>query len=104
MAERNYDIDTYAGYTSKDEMFFSSTEHVWHSRILKLKEEHPDEVTIIKLPEENDGVIYAKMPVKWLKIQPKRTRDISNEEREEMRDRMTKLRAKQRNTKASSNS
>lgn len=99
MAERNYDIDTYAGYTSKDEMFFSSTEHVWHSRILKLKEEHPDEVTIIKLPEENDGVIYAKMPVKWLKIVPKKEgRKLTDEQRAIAAERLRRARENKKKT------
>jgi len=90
MAERNYDIDTYAGYTSKDEMFFSSTEKMWHNRILKLAKANPDEVHIIKRPEENDGVIYAKMPVSYLKIQPKRKVEMTEEEKAALRERFAR--------------
>ena len=76
------EIDTYAGYTSRDALFFSSTEKVWHNKIRKLAEQYPNDITIIKLPEDNDGCIYAKMPVKWLKLIPKKEgRKLSEEQR-----------------------
>ena len=86
------EIDTCAGYTSRDEMFFSSTERVWHNRILKLAQSHPDEVTIIKRPEDNDGCIYAKMPISYLKIQPKRVSTMTEAQRQEARARLMRLR------------
>jgi len=88
-------IDTYVGYTSRDEMFFSSTERSWHTKIMKLAKDHPDEVTIIKTPEENDGCIYAKMPVAYLKLQAKRKVEMTDKERAEVTKRMTELRQKQ---------
>lgn len=96
------EIDTYAGYTSRDAMFFSSTEKVWHNKIRKLAEQYPNDVTIIKLPEDNDGCIYAKMPVKWLKLQPPAKREYTEEQLAEMRERMIKLRQQQLDAKASS--
>ena len=81
-------IDTYAGYTSRDEMFFSSTERCWHTKIMKLAKDHPDEVTIIKTPEENDGCIYAKMPVCYLRLQAKKK--YTDEEKAEMRERFNR--------------
>lgn len=89
-----YEIDTYAGYTSKDEMFFSSTEKMWHNRILKLAKENPTEVKIIKYPQDNDGVIYAKMPVSYMQIKPKRKRDLTAEERIAIRERLNTARKK----------
>ncbi len=96
------EIDTYAGYTSRDAMFFSSTEKVWHNKIRKLAEQYPNDITIIKLPEDNDGCIYAKMPVKWLKLQPPAKREYTEEQLAEMRERMMKLRQQQLDAKASS--
>lgn len=81
-------IDTYAGYASKDEMFFSSTERMWHNRVLKLAKENPTEVEIIKYPQDNDGVIYAKMPVSYLQIKAKKKRDLTEEERAAIRERL----------------
>ena len=89
-------IDTYACNTKDDALFFSSTEYNWKQRILKLAEEHPDEVTIIKRPEENDGCIYAKMPVSYLKLQPKRKIEMTDEEREVMMQRMRQMTEKRK--------
>lgn len=74
--------------------YFSSDERKWHSRIRKLAEDHPDEVIIIRQPEDNDGCIYAKMPASWFKIQPKFKREYSDEQRAMFRERMAKLRGK----------
>ncbi len=74
--------------------YFSSDERKWYSRIRKLAEEHPDEVTIIRQPEDNDGCIYAKMPSSWFRLQPKKTRELTDEQRAELRARMVKLRSK----------
>lgn len=91
-------IDTYVGYTSRDEMFFSSTERSWHTKITKLAKDHPDEVTIIKTPEENDGCIYAKMPVSYLKLQPKREgRKMTDEQREAAIERLRVARENKQN-------
>lgn len=61
--------------------FFSSDERRWHTRIHRLKEQFPDEVTILAEPEENDGCIYAKVPYDWLKIGPKRRVNLTDEEK-----------------------
>ena len=42
--------------------WFSSDERKWVTRIKKLAEQHPDEVIIKRMPEDNDGCIYAKLP------------------------------------------
>ena len=88
-------IDTSVSYTSKDEMFFSSTERSWHNKILKLAKNHPDEVTILARPENNDGCIYAKMPVSYLNIRPKRISTMTEEQRQAASDRLKKMRQEQ---------
>ena len=52
--------------------FFSSDERRWINKMHKLKAQHPNEVTIIKEPEDNDGCIYCRLPSKWMKITPPR--------------------------------
>ena len=66
-------MDTCFNYCSKDEAYFSSDERMWIQRIRRLKEQHPDEVTILKEPEDNDGCIYCKLPTSTLQIKFKRT-------------------------------
>ena len=87
-------IETYASYTSKDAMFFSSNEVKWCNRILKWKDEHPDEVQILAYPENNDDTIYAKLPVNWFKISPKKRSYLSDEERAIRTERLRNLRLK----------
>lgn len=65
-------MDTSLSYTSHDFVTFSSDERTWIFRIRKLAEKHPDEVRIIKQPEDNDGCIYAQIPYDWFRIAPKR--------------------------------
>lgn len=86
-------METSLNYTDGT-AYFSSDEKKWHTRIRKLAAEHPDEVTIIRQPENNDGCIYAKLPSNWFKLQPKRTRELTDEQRAEYRARMAKLRSK----------
>lgn len=38
----------------------------WIDHIIAEAEEHPDEVEIILLPEQNDGSIKARLPLKYL--------------------------------------
>lgn len=51
------------------------------NRVLKLAKEHPDKVTIIARPEDKgqNGILYARIPISWLKIQPPRA--VSEKER-----------------------
>ena len=84
-------METSCSYVGKD-AFFSSDERKWHTRIMKLAEDHTEEVTIIRRPEENDGCIYAKLPADWFKIQPKRTRELTDEQRVALVARLRKSR------------
>ena len=52
--------------------YMSSDERKWITKVRTLQEERPDEVTIIREPENNDGCIYAKFPAEWVRVRPKR--------------------------------
>ena len=67
--------------------WFSSDELRFINRVHELAEQHPDEVTIIKEPEENFGCIYCKVPQTWLKIIPPRSLNLTDEQRAAMRER-----------------
>ena len=51
------DIETCFNYLELDNAFFSSNEKRWINKIHKLKKEYPDEVEIIREPENNGGTI-----------------------------------------------
>ena len=60
------------------------------NRILRLAEQHPDEVAVICLPEENNGFLFAHIPAKWLRIQP--PKQMSEEQRERAKERLARAR------------
>ena len=85
-------METCFNYCDKDHAFFSSDEQRWVNKIKKLLEEHPDEMRLLASPETNDGCIYVELPSSWLKIQPKRKVELSEEEKDILRERLTRMR------------
>ena len=73
-------METCCEYTDGT-MWVSSDQQKIINRVRKLKEQCPDEVRIIKQPEENDGCIYATVPAEWLKIAPKRAVNMTEEQK-----------------------
>ena len=84
--------ETSCAYFTGGEMHFSSDERRWINLIHRLKESHPDQVRILAEPNENDGCIYCAIPSAWLKIKPPTTRTMSDEQRNQARERMLKAR------------
>lgn len=74
---------------------FCSAERKWINKINKLYEKYPDEVEIVAVPEENDGMIYAHLPKSWLKISPPKKVNLTDEQKAERALRMRTL-AKER--------
>ena len=85
-------IETCIEYCEPDKAFISSDERRWHTIIRKLAAEHPDECVVLKTPEENGGVIYAKFPPKWVRVKPPREVSISDERREILTKRLQNYR------------
>ena len=81
-------METSFSYTTKDCAFVSSDERKWINRINSLKNQHPDQIEIIAAPEHNDGCIYAKIPVDWIRLAPKRKVELSEEEKDILRKRL----------------
>ena len=88
------DIETCFNYCAREAGYFSSNEQRWITRILKLKDQYPELVTILKMPEDNDGVIYAKMPVTFLRLQG--PAKYSEETINASRARLAEIRSKKR--------
>lgn len=84
-------METCFNYCDEKVAFFSSDERRWINKIHRLKEQNPEEVKIIREPEENDGCIYCRLPASWLKVNPPRKLDISEERRQEMSERMKSI-------------
>lgn len=63
------------------------------NRALRLAEEYPEEVEIRREPDENGGFLVAKIPVKWVKIAPPRRLELTDEQKEELRERLSVARA-----------
>lgn len=64
------------------------------TKIKKLAEKYPDECEIVA--ENKDGSIMAHIPVKWILIS-NRSRDLSEEERQVIADRLRNTREQWRN-------
>ena len=82
-------METCCNYTGSI-MYVSTDERSLITKLTKLQKEHPDEVEIIALPKDNDGCLYCKIPSKWLRIAPPLKRNLSDERRAELAERMRK--------------
>jgi len=85
-------METCFNYCDVNKGFFSSDEKRWINKIRKLKEQYPDQIRIIAEPETNDGCIYCQLPTSWLKIQPKRKIEMSEEQKNALRERLARVR------------
>lgn len=54
------------------EVEISSENRAWNTRLLKLAEQFPDQVRIIRMPEDNYGMLYATAPQEWFLPRPRR--------------------------------
>lgn len=70
----------------------SSSESKWVNKLQKLAADHPDEVKIIA--ENEDGSVMAHVPDGWVKLSPKQTRTLSEEQKAAARERLTSVRNK----------
>ena len=85
-------MDTSYEYEDNKLAYVSSDERSVYNRFLKLAEQFPAEVTILKHPEENEGYLYASFPKKWLSVRAKKP--LSEKRRQELSDRMKNMQRK----------
>lgn len=84
-------METCFNYTQKEHGFFSSDERRFINKVHRLKEQYPEQVRIIAEPEENDGCIYCEMPTAWFTIRVPKKREMTDEERQILSDRMKRI-------------
>ena len=87
-------METCFNYTDKEVAYFSSDERRFINKVRALKEKCPEQVRIIAEPEENDGVIYCELPTSWFTIRIPKKMNYTNEQREEMSERMRQVAAR----------
>ena len=85
-------METCFNATDREKGFISSDERRHITKIRKLQEANPDKVRIIKQPEENDGCIYAEVPAEWFSIRPPKKMNLTDEQRQEISDRLRRIR------------
>ena len=85
-------METCFNYTEKEHGSFSSDERRFITKVRKLKEKYPEQVRIIKEPEENDGCIYCEMPVEWFTIRVPKKVNFTDEQKKAMTDRLMRSR------------
>ena len=85
-------METCFNYCDTDRAYFSSDERRWVNRIYKLAQDHPEEVRIIKEPEDNDGCIYCELPVRYLRVVPPVKRVLTEEQKQEGAERLRRYR------------
>lgn len=73
---------------------FCSSETKWINKILRLHGQHPDEVKIIHYPEENHGVLLARIPKSYMKVAPPRQVNYTDEQKAAMAERLMAVREK----------
>lgn len=58
-------------YVNQDDPFeFSTDNEYWINRIIEDAKKYPDDIKILKMPQENDGMIKAMMKFKYMDIRP----------------------------------
>ena len=85
-------METCFNYTEKEHGYFSSDERRFITKVQKLKEQYPDQVRIIREPEENDGCIYCEMPTEWFTIRVPKKMHFTEEQKEAMKQRLLRSR------------
>ena len=88
-------METCFNYCDKTKAFFSSDEIKYIKKIYELQKDYRDEVQILAHPDKNDGCIYCSLPVSWFSIKPPRKHNITDEQREALRERMNAMRERQ---------
>lgn len=77
--------------TNNDWGTFFTDEPKWVRRIKVLQQDYPDQVEITAV--NKDGSIVAHLPKSWFKVAPSHKRNMSEEQREALAERMRSIRS-----------
>ena len=76
-------METCIEYCEPGWAWMSTDERRWINKLRKLAHDRPDECVIVKQPEENGGFIYAKIPQKWVRVNPPKVVNLTDEQKTE---------------------
>jgi hypothetical protein len=68
----------------------STDERTWKNRLVKLAEQHPDDVECVAV--NRDGSMMFHVPESWIKIRPPRKVNMSDERKAKLAERMRNIR------------
>ena len=74
--------ETCFNWTDGGLCFASSDDRHWIAVIHRVARDHPEDVTILAEPRDNDGCIYAKMPTNYIHVHaPRKAAVLTDEQR-----------------------
>lgn len=77
-------------YDENAHLTISTGKRKYVNKIKKFAKDYPD---VVKYIENKDGSVCATMPIEWFKFpSPKRTREMTEEQKEELAERMRQAR------------
>jgi hypothetical protein len=72
--------------TGDENVFVTIHQMRFCNKVEKLAGQHPGECEILK--RNKDGSILARLPLRWIRIQKPNQRELTDDEREELRERI----------------
>ena len=72
--------------------YLTTTERKWQNKVRGWAKLYPDKVKVKVEPDKNDGCMCAEVPRSWFKISPPRKIELTEEQKEERRQRMLRVR------------
>jgi hypothetical protein len=68
----------------------STDERTWKNRLVKLAEQHPDDVECVAV--NRDGSVMYHVPASWVRLRPPVKRNLTDEQRAALADRIKSVR------------
>ena len=85
-------------FTGAKKVGVTFSQRKWITKLKKYAKDYPDDVNV--LAENEDGSIYAHVPLSWVKLSPpKKGREFTEEERAQAAERLRIAREKKKNGK-----
>ncbi len=91
MDYKENNIEWVTGLKDEDKITLSLSSKRYINKVKKICSEHPEDTKVI---ENDDGTIYAELPIGCLKISYPNKRELTEEEKEELRERIKLARKK----------
>ena len=91
MDYKENNIEWVTGLKDEDKITLSLSSKRFINKVKKICSEHPEDT---KLIENDDGTIYAELPIGCLRISYPNKRELTEEQKDELRERMRAINKK----------